>query len=68
MKKNRRDEKKNEIDHEIENDEIEIENKQLRRKRLNKYTKTDDAKCEHVVNRLRFIKLKKLKKKLFFRK
>jgi exonuclease VII large subunit len=57
-------------DHENEDDEIEIKNKQCR-KRLSRYTKTDDAKCENVVNRLRFIKLKKLKKlkkKLFFRK
>ncbi len=45
----------------LENDEIENESRQCR-KRLSRYTKTDDAKCEDVVNRLRFIKLKKLKK------
>jgi hypothetical protein len=54
-------ETENESNHQFEDDEIENENKQCR-KRLNRYTKTDDAKCEDAVNRLRFIKLKSLKK------
>jgi hypothetical protein len=65
-------------DHENERDEDErdgdgddeVEDKQYR-KRLSIDTKTDDAKCKDVVNRLRFMKLKKLKnipfeKKSFF--
>ncbi len=59
-----KNETENESDHQFENDEIENENKQCR-KRLSRYIKTDDAKCEDAVNRLRFIKLKKLKKKTF---
>jgi hypothetical protein len=45
-------------DHQIENDEIENENKQQCSKRLNKYTKTDDAKNKNAFNRLRFMNLK----------
>jgi hypothetical protein len=55
------DEAGDESDHQFEDDEVEDEDKQCR-KRLSRYTKTDDAKCEDAVNRLRFIKLKKLKK------
>jgi hypothetical protein len=51
-------ESEGEDDHEIENDEIEDEGKQQCRKKLSRYTKTDDAKSEDVLNRLRFIKLK----------
>jgi hypothetical protein len=54
-------EAENESNHQFEDDEVENEDKQCR-KRLSRYTKTDDAKCEDVVNRLRFIKLKSLKK------
>ncbi len=61
-------ENENENNHEIENDEIENENKQQRRKKFNKYTKTNDAKSENVLNRLRFIKLKSEKKKFLSRR
>jgi hypothetical protein len=45
-------------DEENEDGDDEIENKQHCRKRLSRYTKTDDAKSEDVVNRLHFMKLK----------
>ncbi len=50
---------------EIEDDEIENESRQQCRNKLSRYTKTDDVKREDVVNRLQFMKLKKLKKKTF---
>jgi hypothetical protein len=52
---NENENEKNERD---ENEDDEIEDKQHCRKRLNRYTKTDDAKSEDVVNRLHFMKLK----------
>jgi hypothetical protein len=55
--KDERDEK-NERDERDEDENDEIENKQHCRKRLSRYTKTDDAKSEDVVNRLHFMKLK----------
>jgi hypothetical protein len=57
-------ETESENDHQFGDDEIENEDKQCR-KRLSRYTKTGDAKCEDAVNRLRFIKLKKLKNSTF---
>jgi hypothetical protein len=56
MKKNRRNE--NENNH-------EIESKQYCQKRLNRYTKTNDAKSKDVLNRLRFMKFETLKKHFF---
>jgi hypothetical protein len=55
-------ETKSESDHENEdeNEDDENENKQYQN-RLSINTKTNDAKCEDVVNRLYFMKLKKLK-------
>jgi hypothetical protein len=55
---NENENEKNEKNEENENENDEIENKQHCRKRLNRYTKTDDAKSENVVNRLHFMKLK----------
>jgi hypothetical protein len=67
------DETENENDHENgdENENDENESKQYR-DRLSVSTKTDDAKCKNAVNRLHFMKLKKLKnisfeKESFFR-
>ncbi len=60
-------ERKTEDDHEIENDEIENENKQQCRKKLSKYTKTDDAKKQKCSQSSSFHQAEKLKKKLFFR-
>jgi hypothetical protein len=51
-------EDENEKNEKNENENDEIKNKQHCRKRLNKYTKTNDAKNEDAVNRLRFMKLK----------
>jgi hypothetical protein len=45
-------------DHEVENDEIEDESKRQCRKKLSRYTKTDDAKSENALKRLHFMKLK----------
>jgi ribosomal protein L12E/L44/L45/RPP1/RPP2 len=56
-----REENDHENEDENENENDEDEDKQYRN-RLSIDTKTDDAKCEDVVNRLRFIKLKRLKK------
>jgi hypothetical protein len=55
---NENEDERDEKNEKNENENDEIENKQHCRKRLSRYTKTDDAKSENVVNRLHFMKLK----------
>ncbi len=57
------DETEDESDHENEDENDEDENKQYRN-RLSMNTKSNDAKSKDAVNRLHFVKLKKLKKKI----